>query len=167
MKPIKYLTRLFISSLIIICFQAAAQTANKAQKAAVARSDSADTKLSIHLGISRARAKKLRAAYNYKSDEIKKLAKDSTMKPRMRSEKIQNLLAERQQQIDAVMTPGLKDTLKARMGDPESKMAQHLKIQTALQETRLNKVPHHTHMGISTRDSIRKNSNTKPKTKLD
>ena len=91
---------------------------------------------------------------------------DTSMKLARRQQLIKQLLAERRQQIDAVLTPALKDTLKRKQDIERKKSGDRIQEFSQQHLAQLNKVPHKRRIGISKTDSIKARTNFKPRTKI-
>lgn len=155
----KYSITIILSAFITL--KTAAQT-----KPAQARPDTSGKQLATQLGISKARAKKVAMAFNYKADEIQKLMRDTTMKPALRRQKLKELLDERRRLIGNVVTPGLRDTLNRKLGDREASAQQKRQAQLVRFEARLNSNGHKVHRVTNASDSTRVNKISKPKTRI-
>jgi hypothetical protein len=153
--------------LLLTVFMLAGLVAFAQQKIPLSKSDSAGVaKIAAKLSVSKVKAKQIQAAYNYNQDKIVALMRDTTMKPAQHIEQLKKLTRERRMQIEAVVTPAQKDSLKGLQVAAITRADNSSRKFEQQHEAQLNKVPHKTSPGISKTDSIHYNPNPKPRTKI-
>lgn len=138
MKKLKYHYIIITGLLFCLC-----QKVTLAQGSSQSTtSDSSIIKLAEHLSISQERAQQIQAAYNYHYEGIKRLVMDESVKPDMRQQRLKQMLSERQQKVDTVVTP----TEKARLASADSALIARMqtKIEAINQrhQQQLNRLPH-------------------------
>jgi hypothetical protein len=118
--------------LLCFCSMAQAQTT----------SDSNIAKLAAILSVSTEKAQQIQAAYNYRHLEISKLMKDKSISPKDKQKQLKQLLAERRQKLNAVVSPAEKEALS----NSDTALTAHLQAKAAAVKQRhqqqLNRMPH-------------------------
>ncbi|QKJ32455.1 hypothetical protein HQ865_22715 [Mucilaginibacter mali] len=137
--------------LMLSCLTAAAQQGQQKNI-----KDTSSAKLAAAMSVSKGRAEQIRAALNYKHDEVRRLMRDSSMSVSEKRLRLQHLVMERQRRVDSLITPAEKTKFKQAIGDLSPKQKAHLAEVAKRQETQLNRVPHRQAIKASAKDSVKR-----------